>query len=85
MRILLVEDSRSKRDKATAAIPGVVVSGLSDKNREKLMESGAEDYLEKNALIPGKGVTLLPKVLEEIVCRISRRRGVQFSQTTTFR
>jgi len=54
VRILLVEDSRSKRDKATAAIPGVVVSGLSDKNREKLMESGAEDYLEKNALMPEK-------------------------------
>ena len=76
---------RLKRDKSTASIPVVVLSGLSEKNRDKLMEAGAEDYLEKNTLMPGKGVNLLPKVLEEIVCRINRRRGVQFSQTTAVR
>jgi CheY-like chemotaxis protein len=68
-----------KKDAATAEIPVVVLSSLSGKNRQKLMEAGAEDYLEKNALMPMKGVNLLPKALENILCRINRRRGIAFS------
>lgn len=41
-----------KHDPQTAAIPVVVVSSLSDKNRQKLIEDGAEDYLEDNELVP---------------------------------
>ena len=68
-----------KSEPATAEIPVVVLSSLSGKNREKLMEAGAEDYLEKNALMPVRGVNMLPKALENIICRINRRRGVAFT------
>lgn len=70
---------RLKSEPATAEIPVVVLSGLSEKNREKLMEEGAEEYLEKSALMPGPGINLLPKELENVICRINRRRGVAFS------
>jgi CheY-like chemotaxis protein len=69
-----------KTEPATAEIPVVVLSGLSEKNREKLMEEGAEEYLEKNALMPGPGINLLPNKLENVICRINRRRGIAFSK-----
>ena len=68
-----------KSESATAQIPVVVLSSLSDKNRQKLLEEGAEEYLEKNSLLPEKGINLLPKVLENVICRINRRRGIAFS------
>lgn len=71
--------SHLKKEPATAVIPVVVLSSLSDKNRRKLLEAGAEDYLEKAALMPARGINLLPKHLENIICRINRRRGVAFS------
>jgi CheY-like chemotaxis protein len=68
-----------KSKSETAAIPVVVLSSLSEKNRQKLLEAGAEDYLEKNSLMPSPGVNLLPKALETVICRINRKRGVAFS------
>jgi CheY-like chemotaxis protein len=68
-----------KRESITAEIPVVVLSSLSEKNRQKLLEEGAEEYLEKSSLMPTKGVNTLPKVLENIICRINRKRGVAFS------
>jgi CheY-like chemotaxis protein len=68
-----------KDDPATAAIPVVVLSSLTEKNREKLMEEGADDYLEKNSLMPGPGINLLPQTLENVICRINRKRGIPFS------
>lgn len=68
-----------KADSATTAIPIVVLSSLSEKNRQKLIEAGAEDYLEKGELMPGHGVNLLPKMLENVICRINRKRGVAFT------
>jgi CheY-like chemotaxis protein len=68
-----------KSDPATVEIPVVVLSSLSEKNRKKLLEEGAEEYLEKNALMPGKGINLLPNKLENVICRINRRRGIAFS------
>jgi len=65
-----------KNDPVTAEIPVVILSSLTDKNREKLIEAGAEEYIEKNSLVPERGVNLLPKLLENIVCRINRKRGV---------
>jgi twitching motility two-component system response regulator PilH len=69
-----------KRDMATSRIPVVVVSGLSEKNRQMLIEAGADDYLEKSVIMPDKGVNLLPKLLEDVVCRIQRKRGIGFSR-----
>lgn len=68
-----------KNDARTREIPVVVLSSLSEKNRQKLMEEGADDYLEKGALMPMKGVNLLPKALENVICRINRKRGIAFS------
>lgn len=68
-----------KNDTVTAGIPVVVLSSLTEKNRQKLVEEGAEDYIEKNALTPVQGVNVLPKLLENIICRINRRRGIAFT------
>jgi CheY-like chemotaxis protein len=68
-----------KHEPATADIPVVVLSSLSEKNRQKLVEAGAEEYIEKNTLTPMQGVNLLPKILENVICRINRRRGIPFS------
>jgi CheY-like chemotaxis protein len=68
-----------KCDPKTAEIPVVVVSSLSEKNRQKLIEAGAEDYLEKGEIMPRKGVNLLPNKLENVICRINRKRGVAFT------
>jgi CheY-like chemotaxis protein len=63
-----------KNDPATANIPVVVLSGLPEKNRQKLIDAGAEEYLEKNQLLPAPGVNLLPQTIETVLCRINRRR-----------
>ena len=68
-----------KENPDTAAIPVVVVSSLSEKNRQKLVAAGAEDYLEKNDVMPRRGVNRLPNLLESIICRINRKRGIAFS------
>ncbi len=68
-----------KQDPATASIPVVVLSSLTEKNRQKLIEEGAEDYVEKNMLVPAPGMNLLPKILENVICRVNRRRGIAFS------
>ena len=68
-----------KSEPATAEIPVVVLSSLSEKNRQKLLDEGAEEYLEKGALMPGKGINRLPKELENVICRINRKRGIAFS------
>jgi putative two-component system response regulator len=68
-----------KADAQTADIPVVVLSSLTEKNRQKLIEAGAEDYIEKNTLMPVPGMNLLPKILENVICRVNRRRGIAFS------
>jgi CheY-like chemotaxis protein len=68
-----------KGDRSTAPIPVVVLSSLSEKNRQKLLEAGAEEYLEKSSMMPSRGINLLPKELENVICRINRKRGIAFS------
>lgn len=70
---------RLKEDAKTADIPVIVLSSLTEKNRDKLVEAGAEEYVEKNSLAPVPGVNLLPKILENVICRVNRRRGIAFS------
>lgn len=70
-----------KTESGTAEIPVVVLSSLSEKNRQKLIEAGADEYLSKSNLMPRRGVNLLPSALENIICRINRKRGVGFSDT----
>lgn len=70
---------RLKGEDKTAGIPVVILSSLSEKNRQKLLAEGAEEYLEKSIVMPHKGVNLLPMALEDVICRINRKRGVNFS------
>jgi len=70
---------RLKSEAKTANIPVVVVSSLTEKNRAHLLEAGAEEYLEKGLLMPRKGVNLLAKALENVICRIERKRGINLS------
>ena len=72
-----------KGDPKAGAIPVVVLSGLTEKNRDKLMPAGAEEYLEKNSLMPELGENMLPRILEDLVCRINRRRGKAFTDVHT--
>jgi DNA-binding response OmpR family regulator len=72
-----------KSEAKTADIPVVVLSSLSDKNRNKLIEAGAEEYLEKNTLMPQPGQNLLPLILEDVLCRIRRKRGIAFTDVHT--
>lgn len=74
-----------KDEPATADIPVVVLSSLSEKNRQKLIEEGAEDYLEKGELMPEEGVNLLPQMLENVICRMNRKRGVAFTNARSAR
>ena len=60
----------------------VVLSALYEKNREKLMAAGAADYLEKNSLM-ANGQNLLPRVQEDVICRINRKRGIAFASVPT--
>jgi CheY-like chemotaxis protein len=64
-----------KQDPATAEIPVVILSGLSQKNGQKLIAAGAEDYLEKNVVMPSSNTNNLPLVLRDVICRINRRKG----------
>lgn len=68
-----------KSEPDTAGIPVVVLSSLTQRNRQKLLEEGADEYLEKNALMPEKGINLLPKVLKNVICRINRKRRAGLS------
>lgn len=68
-----------KKDAATVNIPVVVLSSLSEKNRQTLIEAGADEYLEKSSLAPVPGTNLLPKILEDVICRINRKRGISFT------
>jgi DNA-binding response OmpR family regulator len=71
---------RLKSGRLTADTPVVVVSSLSEKNRQKLLEAGAEEYQKKNSLMPSRGSNLLPSALENVICRINRRRGIPIFQ-----
>lgn len=71
--------TRLKHSRVTANIPVVAVSGLSEKNRQKLIDAGADDYLEKSSVINEKGLNRIAQVLEEIICRINRKRGINFT------
>ena len=74
---------RLKSEAKTAAIPVIILSGLSGRNGHKLIDAGAEAYLEKSALMPENGVNMLPQELENIVCRLNRKRGIAFASVHT--
>jgi CheY-like chemotaxis protein len=64
-----------KKDPATAEIPVVVLSGLSQKNASRLQGDGAFAFLEKAALGLEKGSQGLLSALEDVVKRLPRARA----------
>jgi CheY-like chemotaxis protein len=52
---------------ATAAIPVIVLSRLSQKNEAKLLEAGAAAYLEKSALDLDRNPDRLTAILESVL------------------
>jgi CheY-like chemotaxis protein len=59
-----------KNDAITAAIPVVVLTGLSQKNASKLHEDGAFAFLEKSTLALDRGSDTLLAALAEIIMKL---------------
>src|SRR5258707_13566117 len=68
-----------QKDPLTKAIPVVVMTGMSQKNAERLREDGAVGFLEKSALELDKGSGKLLAAVREILQQISSKRA----RTTT--
>jgi CheY-like chemotaxis protein len=66
-----------KKDPATAEIPVVVLTGLSQKNAERLQEDGAAGFLEKSALGMDQGSEALVVAVRDFVQRLCGNRAVQ--------
>lgn len=52
-----------KREPSTARIPVIVLSALAQKNQAKLMEEGANGYVEKNESLLANGSEALIKII----------------------
>jgi CheY-like chemotaxis protein len=65
---------RLKSNAKTTEIPVIVLSGLSQRNAEKLMHDGAEAYFEKSALEIDKNSGKLAIAVETVLCRYRRRQ-----------
>jgi len=60
-----------KKDALTKAIPVVVITGMSQKNADRLREDGAVGFLEKSALELDKGSEKLLAAVREILEKLS--------------
>ena len=68
-----------QRDSLTKALPVVVITGMSQKNEERLRKEGASGFLEKSALELDKGSEKLLTAVREIL----RQRTPEATQATT--
>jgi CheY-like chemotaxis protein len=64
-----------KKDPHTRAIPVVVMTGLSQKNAERLQVDGAAGFLEKSALQLDQGSEILLRAVREIVAKLPEKAG----------
>jgi len=65
-----------KKDPATADVPVVVLSGLSQKNAGRLQDDGALAFLEKSELAMDKGPELFLSTLREIIEKLPQSARV---------
>lgn len=56
-----------KQDPSTAQIPVIVLTGLSQKNAEKLKDAGAAAYIEKSAIDFEQNATALVEIVESVL------------------
>jgi len=68
-----------QKDALTKAIPVVVMTGMSQKNAERLQNDGAFGFLEKSALELDKGSEKLLAAVQQILKQVSSQRA----RTTT--
>jgi CheY-like chemotaxis protein len=61
-------------DGSTKAIPVVVISGMSQKNAERLRRDGARGFLEKSALELDKGSEKLLTAVRDILKQVASER-----------
>jgi two-component system, OmpR family, alkaline phosphatase synthesis response regulator PhoP len=64
-----------KKEMVTANIPVVVLSGLSQKNADRLHADGAFAFLEKSTLEMDKSARVLLATLAEIIKRLPRQEA----------
>ena len=64
-----------KKDMVTANIPVVILSGLSQKNADRLHADGAFAFLEKSTLEMDKNARVLLATLAEIIERLPRQEA----------
>jgi len=63
-----------QNDSLTKAIPVVVITGMSQKNAERLRKDGAMGFLEKSALELDKGSEKLLTAVREILKQVASER-----------
>lgn len=63
-----------QNDSLTRAIPVVVITGMSQKNAERLRKDGAMGFLEKSALELDKGSEKLLTAIREILKQVTSER-----------
>ena len=62
-----------KANPVTSGIPVIVLSALSKKNEEKLLNEGAEAYFEKSSLDLDQNSDRLAATVETVLCRLNRQ------------
>jgi CheY-like chemotaxis protein len=65
-----------KRDAATEHIPVIVLSGLSQKNEAKLLQSGAAAYFEKSEKMWDQSLSSLVALIEKVVAESKHAKEV---------
>ena len=64
-----------KKDSATLHIPVIVLSGLSQKNEARLLQSGAAAYFEKSEKMWDQGLSGLVGLIEQAVAASKHPKG----------
>ena len=64
-----------KKDPFTKAIPVVVITGMAQKNAERLRQDGAAGFLEKSALELDRGSQKLLTAVREILTKLPAERA----------
>jgi len=65
-----------KANPATRDIPVIVLTSLSQKNEEKLLQEGAAAYFEKSTLELDKSSDRLAAAVETVLGRVNRQKGL---------
>jgi CheY-like chemotaxis protein len=65
-----------KANPATRDIPVIVLTSLSQKNEEKLLQEGAAAYFEKSTLELDKSSDRLAAAVETVLGRVNHQKGL---------